>query len=160
VGYGSLTKGLQTRIRLPGRPGPVGPKGEKGDTGATGPEGLSATEPPSAVGLVSPWLEEDNLSRSRNAHLIEPEDAPDGIWCIEAQSINPAKMLVSLSPADEPHFTVGGNEIPVVRWHVVPTICEANQVEVETAIFDTLEDEYIRTNLLPFTFDIEEGGSG
>jgi hypothetical protein len=142
-----------------GPPGPVGPKGEKGDTGATGPEGLPATEPPSAVGLVSPWLEEDTLSRSRNAHLIEPEDAPDGIWCIAAQSIDPAKMLVRLSPADEPHFTAGGNEIPVVRWHVVPTVCEPNQVEVETAIFDTLEDVYIRTNLLPFTFDIEEGGS-
>lgn len=81
-------------------------------------------------------------------------------WPALTESQGPPKMLVQLSPADEPHAAVGGNEIPVVRWHVVPTVCEANQVEVETAIFDTLEDEYNRTNLLPFTFNIEGGGSG
>jgi hypothetical protein len=158
VSYGNLTKGLQHRIGLPGPPGPVGPKGEKGDAGTEGPEGSPAPEPPSASGLVSPWSGGKPLSRSHNAHLIEPVGGQDGIWCLETQGIDPAKMLVQLSPADEPHIAAGGNEIPVVRWHVVPTVCEVNQVEVETAIFDTLEYEYIRTRQLPFTFDIEAGG--
>ena len=173
VSCSSLTKGLQKRICLGGPPGrvgpsgergeagpigPVGPKGEKGDTGPRGTEGKSAKELPSASGLVSPWAEELPLSRSRNAKLIEPAGGPKGIWCIEPEAIDPAHMLVLLTPADEPHFTIGSWEIPVVRWHVIATVCEPNQVEVETAIFDTLEGEYIRTNMLPFTFDIIEGG--
>jgi len=174
VSCGSLTKGLQKRICLAGPLGRVGPRGEKGEAGLTGPvgpqgetgeagpmgtEGESAIETPSAFGLVSPWgPEEDPLSRSSNAKLIDPDAGPEGIWCIEPDAVDPANMLVRLTPADEPHFTAGSWEIPVARWHVVATVCDANQAEVETAIFDTLEGEYIRTNMLPFTFYIEEGG--
>jgi len=156
VSYSSLSRGLQRKISQPNPLSPIGEKGEKGDTGALGLQGGPYPSGPRAYGLVSPWLEELPLSRSSNAVLIRPEGGGEGIWCIEAKAINTNNLLVQVSPADEPHVSVGGNEVPVVRWHVVPSVCEANQVEIETGIVDLLEGEYERTNLLPFTFIIEE----
>jgi hypothetical protein len=112
---------------------------------------------PRAYGLISPMADEMELSRSSNARLRRPPDEV-GIWCLETPGIDPARLLVQVSPADEQHVTVGGTEIPVVRWHVYPDVCDSREVEIETAIFDTLEGDYSRTSSLPFTFVIEEGG--
>jgi hypothetical protein len=109
---------------------------------------------PRAYGLVGPDGAEE-LKRSRNAELVEPEGNPTGIWCIKAEGIDPEKMIVHLSAAEEPHVSVGGNEVPVVRWRVVPNDCDEGEVEVETAVYDEIEG-YERTDFQAFTFVIEE----
>jgi hypothetical protein len=153
----SLTKRLRKKINRAAAA--VGAQGVKGDPG---PRGASGETPPSpseqASGLVSPWADEE-LSRGENAVLSRPDGSETaGLWCIKAPTIDPARMLVQVSPAEEPHVSIGGNEIPIVRWHVYPNACDSREVEIETASFDTLEGDYNRTNSLPFTFVIEEGG--
>jgi|GEM_PF-6095195 len=112
---------------------------------------------PRAYGLVSPKADEMELSRSSNARLSRaPGEA--GIWCIGTAGIDPARMFVQVSPADEADVGAATGAIPVVKWRVVPTACDSREAEIETAVFDTSEGTYSRSNLLPFTFVIEEGG--
>lgn len=172
VSWNSLTKGLQKRISQPQTPGAVGPKGDTGATGATGPRGPAGVviEPPEepgppedfssprAYGWVAPFDEEEELKRSSNASLVEPEGDPAGIWCIDLEGVDPANALVQLTPVEEPHVATEEvlPEVPVVRWQTSPLHCDEDQIEIETALYKG-GGQNVPTDI-PFTFLIEEAG--
>ena len=113
---------------------------------------------PRAYGWVAPFDEdEEDLKRSANALLAEPDGDPEGITCIVPLGIDPAKALVQLTPVEEPHVTLLEPEIPVVRWQTSPNHCDEDQIEIETQIYSVLENEYMPA-AVPFTFLIEEAG--
>jgi hypothetical protein len=153
---------------LQGPKGEPGKKGAKGATGATGPAGQDAPEPPelpeppeesstSAYGLLSVWgdPEVSPLSRSHNAKLVMLEDTP-GVWCIEPQGIDPEKMVVLVSVAEESHFSAEEPVIPKVQWNVDHVWCGPKEAEIETGFFDADSGQYERSASVPFTFLIQE----
>lgn len=151
-----------------GDPGKRGPKGATGATGPTGPAGQDAPEPPeppeppeessnTAYGLLSVWgdPEVSPLIRSHNAKLVMLEDTP-GVWCIEPQGIDPEKMVVLVSVAEESHVSTEEPMIPEVQWNVDRAWCGPKEAEIETSIFDVETAQYQRSAFVPFTFLIQE----